>query len=833
MKNKPFLRTLFTLSLAVLGASASAVAQEHSPNAATSFLEYPLMGDCEYRPSHSHTLWYRQPATLHKGNNAWMEYALPLGNGQLGACILGGVYKDEIQFNEKTLWTGGKEDDGARTPDNSYGAYQNFGSVFAETLPEDGFGFDDCHAVKDYVRGLDLSTATAFVRYKSTDRQTTYRNEYIVSYPDRSIVAHYTAEGKGKINRRFTLVSGKPGVDATTSYKEGEAFFSGKLQTVTYAARLKVVADGGMVTTDGQGITVKGANSVKLVLVGATDFDPYTLSYTSHSNELTGRVRKQVEQVAAKKWRKIYKKHVADFQQYYHRVSFELAGAANEMPTDALILKYGDKKLTQGNEAYALWLEQIYFHYGRYLEICSSRGVDLPSNLQGIWNNSSTPPWNGDIHANINVQMNYWPAEVTNLSEMHLPFLNYLYNMAVNQPQWKKYAQASGQSKGWTCYTENNIFGGVGRFAQNNVIINAWYCSHLWQHYRFTQDRKFLQEKALPVMWSACEYWLERLVKDKDGKWVCPNEYSPEQGPVEDGVAHGQQLIYDLFASTVNAFEVLGAQCPVGTSDQNRLRSYLQNLDDGLHVEEYTGKWGNPFNGVQTGDSLLREWKYSTYAVGEKEHRHMSHFMCFYPMNQVSKNSPYFTPVVNSLKLRGDANYGWGMGWRINLWARALDATHAHKILTLALNHHSLGFGGVYFNLFDCCPPFQIDGNFGACAGIAEMCLQSHTDTIQLLPALPAEWNSGEMNGLRSVGAFEVSQKWNNGLLKQAIVKSDAGQPCHLNYPKIAGCKVVNSKGREIFYTVLQPDLISFETKRGETYTLLMDEKSSKYTENR
>lgn len=776
------------------------------------YAEYRVVGIGNYVPVNKHTLWYNMPVAATSASDRWMEYSLPIGNGQLGASIFGGVYKDEIQFNEKTLWSGRNTDNGVE-----YGDYENFGSVFAETLPEDGFGFGDSRAVQDYYRQLDLSNATASVSYKSTDKSVTYTREYITSYPDGCIAARYTADKGGKINLRFTMESGRPGIAATTVYADGNGAFKGRLETVSYAARFKVVPTGGTMTTGTDGITVKGADEVMLILVGATDFDPYSATYVSGTSGLEQSVQTRVDQAAAKAWGTLYSAHVLDYRTYNDRVDFDLTGSANTIPTDSLVKQYA--KRSTGTEDYALMLEQLYFHYGRYLEISSSRGVDLPSNLQGIWNNSSEPAWNSDIHANINVQMNYWPAEPTNLSEMHMPFLNYIHNMAMNHDEWKGYAKAAGQSKGWTCYTENNIFGGVGSFMHNYVIANAWYCTHLWQHYRYTLDREFLKEKALPAMWSACQFWTERLVKGSDGTYECPREYSPEHGPTENGVAHAQQLVYDLFANTTKAIEILGSESGVGYLSRRDFKARFDKLDKGLAIETYIGEWGEG-NGVKTGDPLLREWKYSKFTAGQNGHRHMSHLMCLYPFNQVTQYSPYFQAAINSMRLRGDASTGWSMGWKINLWARALDGDHSHDILELALRHHSVSGGGVYYNLYDSHSPFQIDGNFGACAGIAEMCLQSHTDTLQLLPALPSVWQNGHMNGLRAVGNFEVDQTWQAGKLTKAVIRSIGGQPCMVNYAGIADRLITDADGNEVKVEVTGHNTIMFSTVEGGVYTI-------------
>ncbi len=771
--------------------------------------DYKVVGSTTYRPESKLSLWYTTPATLTGVGNKWMEYSLPIGNGQLGASLFNGVQSDQILINEKTLWQGASTDNGG-----SYGDYLNFGSVYAEMLDEAGFGYTDNTAAKDYYRTLDLSKATGVSGFTSADGSVTYKREYIASNPDGVIAMRISASKPGSINQKYYMEVGKPGLSGTVAYSNGEGTYSGKLRTIAYDARMKVVATGGTMTTGADGVVVKGADEVLVIIKGATDFDPYTASYTSGKSQetLASEVSAAVTAAANKGWDALYNAHVADYQKYFNRVSFNIEGTTNEIPTNSLVDAYS----TSADPAH-LMLEELYFNYGRYLEISSSRGVDLPSNLQGIWNNLSAAPWHSDIHANINVQMNYWPAEATNLSEMHVPFLNYITNMAINQPQWQKYAKDSGQTKGWTCYTENNIFGGVGSFLHNYVVANAWYCTHLWQHYRYTLDKTYLA-KVFPAMWSATEYWLERLKLDTDGKYVCPQEYSPEQGPTQDGVAHAQQLVRDLFENTLKAAEILGSNVDLTT-----LRDRLSKLDTGLGVETYTGNWGTT-NGVNSGDQLLREWKYSAYTTGEQGHRHMSHLMAVYPFNQIKPGSEYFTPAVNSMKLRGDASTGWSMGWKINLWARLLNGDRAHGILKTALRHSTAyntdqSRGGIYYNLFDSHSPFQIDGNFGSCAGVAEMLLQSQNDELHLCPALPSAWMSGSITGLKAIGDFTVDVKWVDGGISAATIISNQGQPLKIRNEHIKKAKFTIN-GVAATPKELTDETATFDTKAGDRIEL-------------
>ncbi|MDY5767557.1 MAG: glycoside hydrolase family 95 protein, partial [Alloprevotella sp.] len=782
------------------------------------FADYTVASIGSFTPENKLTLWYKEPATTARlysggpGYSNWMEWSLPIGNGQLGASLFGGVMRDEIQINEKTLWSG-------KPTDNSgnYGQFENFGSVFVENIGTD-LSLRPEEGATDYVRGLDLSQAKGFVQFKSAKSETTYRREYFASNPDNVVVAKYTSEGNQPLNLRFTLQSGNV-LGRTALYNNASGFFSGntfngETQTVKYALRFKVVNldDKGTVTTDEDGVTVSGTNSVMVVIAGATDFDPRAAGYVSGTSQLTANLRNRVNAAAEQSYDALYDAHAADFQNYWGRMSLDLTGTSNTVPTNELIDSYNS-----GQGTNALMLEQLYFAYGRYLEIASSRGVDLPSNLQGIWSNMDNPAWNSDIHANINVQMNYWPAEQTNLSEMHVPFLNYIINMA-ESPQWKQYAAAANQSRGWTCYTENNIFGGVGNFMHNYVIGNAWYCTHLWQHYRYTLDKVYLRH-AFPAMLSATQFWLDRLkLNAEDGTYECPNEYSPEHGPgSENAVAHAQQLVYDLFSNTIDAINALGGREAAGVTEADfaDLQEKFSKLDKGLATEVYDGTWGTDEtvkarNGVQPNTTILREWKYSPYDSGADGHRHMSHLMCLYPFSQVNPGTELFNAAVNSMKLRGDGATGWSMGWKINLWARAKDGDHSRTILNNALSHAN-GGAGVFYNLFDSHAPFQIDGNFGACAGMAEMIMQSQSDTIEVLPALPTDWRAGSMKGMKAVGNFTVDIDWAGNAATKVRVVSHKGQPLMLKAQGIAG-KVVKKNGKAIGVSIIADDVVRIPT---------------------
>ena len=734
--------------------------------------EYEIEEYIPVAPEEKLTLWYTKPATATGVDNPWMEYSLPLGNGQLGASLFGGVARDEILFNEKTLWSGGP---------NEYGYYLPFGSIYIDDISGD---FESA-PVKKYYRDLNLKTATGTVKYENAEG-VEFTRQYIASNPDKAIVTKIAASEPGMLNFCIKMESGKPTVKAKTVYEGCYAQFTGKLQTISYNATLKVVANGGTTTTTNEGITVEDADEVLLVLVGSTDFVGNDASHVNGNAEnLPAENKAQVDAVAEKGWDAVYAAHVADHQKYFTRVELELAGVENNLPTNELIVAYN-----AASGARNLMLEQLYYNYGRYLSIASSRGADLPNNLQGIWNNTCTPPWHSDIHANINVQMNYWPVSAGNLDEMYVPFLNYIINEAA-QPEWQNRAKIAGQERGWTCLTENNIFGGISGFAPNYVIANAWYVTHLWQHYRYTLDKEYLA-KAFPAMLGAAQFWADRMVLAEDGTYECPKEYSPEHGPgSENAVAHAQQIAWEALDNTLKAADILGGVEAgiISQVDYDLIKDRFSKMDKGLAIEEYNGAWGTTYNGVATGDKVLREWKYtSTFESGkgiERGHRHMSHLMALFPFGQLTPASEYFEPAINSMKLRGDESTGWSMGWKINLWARALMGDRSHAILRKALKHStSYGTdqsqGGIYYNLFDSHAPFQIDGNFGATSGINEMLLQSHTDVIDILPALPSEWANGSVKGLKAVGDFTVDIEWKGNQASKVKIVNNQGQPCYV-----------------------------------------------------
>lgn len=751
--------------------------------------EYAFTANNTFNPERPLTLWYVKPAM--GVTNPWMEYSLPLGNGHLGASLFGGIQVDQIQLNEKTIWTG------TPTVIGNHGGYHNLGGIFVHDLSEN-FNTTDKKAF-NYNRFLDIERGVGGVNF-SDKAGTKYERRYFSSAPDDVVAAHYKATGDNKLHLRFALVAGEDINASNPKYDEnGEVSFAGKLPTVYYNARMKVVPTGGTMTVTKEGVEVKDATEVKVIFSAASTFDGSVPSRSiGDANTVAAKVQDIVTKAAAKSWAALESAHVADFESYMGRVKLNLDNASTKRNTQSLITSYNASPSNKDSRE-GLFLEQLYFNYGRYLMISSSRGnINVPSNLQGIWNDKAEAPWNSDIHTNINVQMNYWPAETTNLSDCHLPFLNYILDNYKGEG-WQKAARwgDDGQKVGWTVFTESNIFGGMSTWGNNYKEVNAWYCTHLWDHYRFTRDEAFLR-KAFPAIWQSAQFWMERMIQDKvkkDGTFVAPNEYSPEQNdhPREDGTAHAQQLITANLQIAQDAINILGAESlGLSAADVAKLKNYVEKTDKGLHIEEYKGDWGDWASNlkINKGTKLLKEWKYASYSVSkDKGHRHMSHLMCLYPLNQVERGDDYFQPAVNALTLRGDAATGWSMGWKVNLWARAKDGDHARRILNNALKHStSYGTdqyqGGIYYNLYDSHAPFQIDGNFGVCAGMAEMLLQSQNEVIEVLPALPRAWKNGSVTGLKAVGNFTVDVAWKNLLPSEVKIVSHLGLPLRV---KVSG----------------------------------------------
>ena len=729
------------------------------------------------------TLWYRQPAKL------WVE-ALPVGNGRLGAMVFGGAARERIQFNEDTVWTGephdyahhgaarylpqirqllweGKQKEAEDLATKEFmseplrqKAYQAFGDLYLE------FPNIRENEVTNYRRQLDLDTGIATVQFDFGG--VTYRREVFASYPANVIVVRLTASDRSKLPYRAQLKSAHQNAEETGNSISGRVDDG----AIRYQATFNT-------SVDGSGITI--------VLAGATNFK----NYRDVSADPKARVEATLAACHGKSYKTLREQHIADYQRLFGRVTLDL-GPAPDLPTDeriAAFSKTGDPALVA-----------LVFQYGRYLMIGSSRPGGQPANLQGIWNESNTPPWDSKYTDNINTEMNYWPVDETNLSECELPLFDALKDLAVSGAVT---AREQYNARGWVLHHNFDLWRGTAPINASNHGIwqtgGAWLSTHLWEHYLFTGDRQFLRDTAYPLMKGAALFFVDALVKDpKTGYLYTGPSNSPEQGGLVMGPTMDREIVRALFGDVIAATRILGVDA--------ELRDQLTGMRKQIAPLQI-GRYGQ-----------LQEWM-EDKDDPKNQHRHVSHLWAVYPGDLIT---PYGTPDLfkaarQSLIFRGDAATGWSMGWKINLWARFLDGDHAYKILQNLITPASdkPAHAGLFANLFDAHPPFQIDGNFGATAGITEMLLQSQdpyaTENslspvqsgdaafIHLLPALPSALPNGKVTGLLARGGVEVSIEWAKGKLVKAALSARETKPIRVRY---------DGKEREI------------QAKAGRTYTL-------------
>ena len=793
----------------------------------------------------NYQLIYDQPTA--PSYDGWEKQALPVGNGEMGAKIFGLIGEERIQYNEKTLWSGGPQpyitdynggnyedrhkvlaeirkalEDGDRQkakqlaeenlvgPNNAqYGRYLSFGDIFMVfNNQKKGLG-----NVSDYHRGLDISEAISTTSY--TQDGTNFKREIFSSYPDGVTVTHLSKKGDKTLD--FTLwnsltedlIANGDYSCKYSNYKQGVVttdsngiLLKGTVKDngLKFASYLGIKTDGQVTAQDGY-LTVTGASYATLLLSTKTNFAQNPKTNYRKDIDLENTVKSIVEAAKAKDYETLKNNHIKDYQSLFNRVQLNLGGSKSSQTTKEALHTYNPEK---GQK-----LEELFFQYGRYLLISSSRDQTdaLPANLQGVWNAVDNPPWNSDYHLNVNLQMNYWPAYMNNLAETAKPMVNYIDDMRYyGRIAAKEYAgieSKEGQENGWLVHTQATPFGwttpGWNYYWGWSPAANAWMMQNVYDYYKFTKDETYLKEKIFPMLKETAKFWNSFLHYDKSSdRWVSSPSYSPEHGTITIGNTFDQSLVWQLFHDYMEAANHLNV-------DQDLVTEVKVKFDKlkPLHINQ---------------DGRIKEWyeedspQFTNEGI-ENHHRHVSHLVGLFPGTLFGKDQPeYLEAARATLNHRGDDGTGWSKANKINLWARLLDGNRAHRLLAEQLRSSTLE------NLWDTHAPFQIDGNFGATSGMAEMLLQSHTGYIAPLPALPDAWKDGQVSGLVARGNFEVSMKWKEKNLETLSFLSNVGGDLVVDYPNIEA-SIVKVNGKEVQATRIKDNRIQLATQKGDVIT--------------
>ena len=777
-------------------------------------------------------VWYGGRPEMWKGENKpesagdtaknpdeeWESASLPIGNGSLGANILGSIAAERITLNEKSLWRGGpgvssdasyywnvnkhaapvlkairaaflagdkaKADSLTRKNFNGLAAYESYaekpfrfgnfttmGELTIET------GLNDAK-ISGYRRELSLDSARTLVQFVHDGVR--YARTAFISYPDNVMVLRFKANAKGMQNLCFhyapnPVSTGKMQADGTNGLVYRGALDSNGMQ---YVVRIQAVTHGGALENSGQTLTIKGADEVVFLITADTDYrinfnpdfhNPKT--YVGVQPEVT--TEKWMQQAAERGYAQLFQRHFKDYSPLFERVKLQL----NAPQTNDKDVPTAQRLAAYRNGATDNYLEELYYQFGRYLLIASSRPGNLPANLQGLWHNNVDGPWRVDYHNNINVQMNYWPVHTTNLNECALPLVDFVRTLV---KPGAVTAKAYYGARGWTTSVSSNIFGFTAPLASEDMSWNLcpmggpWLATHLWEYYDFTRDKPFLRSTLYDIIKQSANFAVDYLWHKPDGTYTAAPSTSPEHGPIDEGVTFVHSVIREILLDAIAASKVL----QVDEAARKQWQTVLKKLPP-----YRIGRYGQ-----------LQEWSEDIDDPND-HHRHVNHLFGLHPGHTIT---PSTTPALAKaaqvvLEHRGDGATGWSMGWKINQWARLHDGNHAYLLVRNLLKNGTLN------NLWDTHPPFQIDGNFGGTAGITEMLLQSHAGFIDVLPALPDSWKQGEVRGLCARGGFEVGLKWQQGVLQSVVVKSLAGEPCTLSY---------------------HGKTLHFGTKKGQTYRL-------------